>query len=112
MPVFPRSACAVPGCPERATLRGRCATHARQVRATYDRIRGTRQERGYDNAWLRLVKEAIKAQPWCSVCMHPGSPDNPLTGDHIIPLSKGGTSTIENIRVLCRYHNSKRGNRD
>ncbi|WP_369826057.1 HNH endonuclease [Kitasatospora sp. MBT66] len=43
--------------------------------------------------------------------MTKGSPDNPLTGDHIIPVSRGGTNEPRNIRVLCRTCNSRRGNR-
>lgn len=32
-----------------------------------------------------------------------------LSLDHIIPYSKGGPDTVENLRVLCRYCNSRRG---
>lgn len=53
----------------------------------------------------------LKETPWCTWpgCFHQGSPDNPLTADHIIPRSQGGTNDPSNLRVLCRYHNSKRG---
>ncbi len=36
---------------------------------------------------------------------------NDLTLDHIQPYSKGGPESYENLRVLCRSCNSKRGNR-
>ena len=25
--------------------------------------------------------------------------------DHIVPLARGGTSTVSNLRVLCEFHN-------
>lgn len=34
-----------------------------------------------------------------------------LTIDHILPLSKGGTDDLANLRILCKKHNSKKGAR-
>lgn len=33
-----------------------------------------------------------------------------LAVDHVIPFSKGGTSTKDNLRTLCKSCNSKKGN--
>jgi 5-methylcytosine-specific restriction endonuclease McrA len=50
----------------------------------------------------RKVAAQLKAQqPWCSSCGSPGTAANPLTIDHIIPLSRGGTNARENKTVLC-----------
>lgn len=44
-------------------------------------------------------------------CLHCGRADIPLTADHIIPLSRGGTNDIGNIQPLCLPCNSSKGNR-
>lgn len=52
--------------------------------------------------------------PWC---MYPGCDkeiceSNPLTHDHVIPLSWPGSShSIENSQLLCYSHNSSKGGR-
>ncbi len=45
-----------------------------------------------------------------SVCLCCGS-DAALTVDHVIPLSRGGTNTIENLQPLCRHCNLSKNNR-
>jgi 5-methylcytosine-specific restriction endonuclease McrA len=39
---------------------------------------------------------------------HDADPANPLTADHVVPNSAGG-SADDGIRVLCRECNSRRG---
>ncbi|MFF3062631.1 HNH endonuclease [Streptomyces sp. NPDC057909] len=67
--------------------------------------------RGYDAAYRRARALVLARQPWCSVCRHPGSTANPLTADHIVPLSRGGTNDASNLRTYCKSCNSRRGNR-
>jgi 5-methylcytosine-specific restriction endonuclease McrA len=54
--------------------------------------------------WIALVE---KYDYKCVCC---GSV-KPLDADHVIPVSKGGTSNIENIQPLCRSCNSRKNNR-
>jgi 5-methylcytosine-specific restriction endonuclease McrA len=91
---------------------GRCP----DCRRTHEREKSRRRRkipaRGYDGAWRKLVAEAIKRQPFCTYCGTRGSKANPLTGDHKVPVSKGGTArTVADLVVACRRCNSSRGGR-
>lgn len=59
-----------------------------------------------------LVREDLlmAVQGWreCIYCGAKGS----LSKDHLIPLSRGGRDTIENIVPCCRGCNSSKGDRD
>ena len=43
----------------------------------------------------------------CHLCARPGAD----TKDHLLPLSRGGTDDIENLRPAHRICNGRRGNR-
>jgi 5-methylcytosine-specific restriction endonuclease McrA len=52
----------------------------------------------------------------CAVCKEHGKSDEEATvswdeyeADHLTPHSKGGTTSIENAQLLCRYHNRSKG---
>ena len=99
----------------------RCGAHGQRAGLCPDckrakereRNRGTRTQRGLDNRWLRLRDQAIRERPYCEYrCGKPINADNPLTGDHRIPRSKGGVArTTADVIVACRSCNSGRGNR-
>ena len=111
-PIAQMSGTALKPCIDCGTLvRGasRCASHQLVMNRRIEKARGTRQERGYGAEWMRLRAKALRAQPWCGDCMTEGHPDNPLTGDHIVPLSAGGRNELSNVRILCRRCNSTRG---
>ncbi|WP_375338946.1 HNH endonuclease [Ancylothrix sp. D3o] len=43
---------------------------------------------------------------WCCECL----PENQLTLDHLIPKSRGGSNSPENLRLACEKCNKSRGN--
>lgn len=54
----------------------------------------------------------------CALCgqpippgLDPTDPDS-FTADHIVPISKGGTHAMKNLRPAHRRCNTRRGNRD
>jgi hypothetical protein len=53
---------------------------------------------------IRLVK--------LGKCVACGSPVTAGSGDHVIPISKGGPQSVENYMSLCKNCNSSKGNRD
>lgn len=99
----------LPGAPcSRVTDKRRCPACARK----YEVMRGPRRVKGaYDAEWRKVQAQAIREQPWCSRCRTGGTPDNPLTGDHITPRAAGGRNVRANVQVLCRDCNSRKGAR-
>ena len=90
---------------------GRCLDCYRKYERDRSRARrarvGTTSQRGYGSDYQRRRAGAIQAQPWCSDCGHRGSADNPLTAEHINPVSQGGKDGP--LAVLCPSCNSARG---
>jgi|SRR3990172_5696263 len=41
-------------------------------------------------------------------CLRCGRTDLPLTVDHVVPISKGGRNSIENIQPLCQSCNARK----
>ena len=80
--------------------------HERARSRDYETRRPSRNNAAaYGRAWKAKAHAAIQAQPWCSVA---GCASMDLTGDHVRPLSQGGTAD-DGIVVLCRFHNAQRG---
>ena len=58
------------------------------------------------NVMLKVVRRDNHV---CQLC-HTYVPDDQVEFDHIIPFSRGGATTVENIRLLCRACNRKKTN--
>lgn len=106
MPIRPRAACLVPGCPALAVERGRCADHAgqeRQQRRLTETPRPSFRDRGYGSEWDRIRARVLALTPRCRHC---GAPATVV--DHIVPLRAGGTHDLGNLQALCvKHHNAK-----
>jgi len=76
-----------------------------------ERRRGNTTQRGYGAAWQRISARVVKTYGACVRCGTTGSKDNPLTADHIVPKSKGGTDDEWNLECLCRKCNSAKHNK-
>lgn len=65
---------------------------------------GTRKERRVDFL-------ARKYGPVCHLCSNPFSqkPGEEMTIDHVIPLARGGTDHVNNLRLAHKKCNNKRG---
>jgi 5-methylcytosine-specific restriction protein A len=66
-------------------------------------------ELGYDTSWRKLSERARRIQPWCSDC----GTDRDLTGDHSAEAwrrkAEGKPIRLQDVDVLCRGCNTKRG---
>ena len=85
------------------------ASRCAECKRVKERARPTRTQRGYDYSWKKLSKQLREQQPFCSIT---GCTSQDLTVDHIIPLSDAPWLRLEitNLKVLCRMHNSRKGN--
>lgn len=41
-------------------------------------------------------------------CLFPGCTETELTFDHVISVAKGGSHTMDNLQLLCRFHNNSK----
>jgi hypothetical protein len=68
---------------------------------------GRREGRGVPREIM--LKVARRDNHVCQLC-HNYVPDNEVEFDHIIPFSRGGPTTVENIRLLCTLCNRRKSN--
>lgn len=71
---------------------------------------GRRDFRGNLSHENRRVAIDLIAMGTCLACGEPVP--SSTTGDHIVPVSRGGPSGAQNYAPLCRSHNSSKGPRD
>ena len=49
--------------------------------------------------------------PWCFYCRRCFAYDE-LTIDHLIPVVRGGSNTVDNLLLACKPCNSRKGHKD
>lgn len=84
-----------------------CNNHPNRI--AHLKARRYAREKGAEGSHTLSEWDNLKKQfnNKCAIC----GEEKPLTIDHIIPLSKGGTDYISNIQPLCRNCNSKKSNK-
>jgi 5-methylcytosine-specific restriction endonuclease McrA len=76
-------------------------TNVDKLREAHRRRRARKKGAGgvvSESAWMQLCNH------YGNVCLRCGSSEN-ITQDHIVPLSKGGSHTIDNLQPLCKSCN-------
>lgn len=74
-----------------------------------DKVRGTRQERGYGREWERLREIILRRDDrLCQPCLKAGRVSPGTEVDHVQPKSQGGTDHPFNLRAICaKCHREK-----
>ena len=68
--------------------------------------------RAYNQGEYRRNRQILlKNVIYCVECRGLGSIGDPLTVDHILPLSRGGSNALANLQVLHRSCNSRKGSK-
>lgn len=76
-----------------------------EKRALSDRVKRQRKRAA---GTLSAADWRAVLERYGSACLACGS-DDPPTIDHVIPLSKGGTNTVDNVQPLCNPCNMRKG---
>ncbi|MGI5196945.1 HNH endonuclease [Streptomyces sp. CA-288835] len=102
---MPRAAsiCLVSGCTAKTSHSGRCAEHAPPQRPW---ARKSVRNQLRDSRWERHIRPRALARDAfaCVVC---GERER-LEVDHVVPIAKGGTWTLDNAQTLCKpCHDAK-----
>jgi 5-methylcytosine-specific restriction protein A len=88
----------------------RCTDCTRAKSREREKTRATPAERGYGHAWRVLRKQILDRDGHqCTRCGTAGTGDNPLSVDHIMAKTLGGTDDPSNLTTLCRRCHGKKG---
>ena len=107
MPSRPKRPCSYPGCPK-LTDGQYCEDHAAVARRQYNKYERTPDiNKKYGRAWKRIRDRHISLHPLCEQCEKDGRIVPAAEVHHILPVSKGGTHSRDNLMSLCRSCHNK-----
>lgn len=101
MPYKPKRPCSMNGCPE-LTNGSYCEKHQKEIDKRYNKERYPLMKKRYGRKWKRIRDSYIKHNPLCEECLKQNITKAAEEVHHIIPLSKGGDSSEENLMALCK----------
>ncbi len=78
--------------------------HGQEKKRVLTKVRRSQFEKNREQITLALIERDGYECKQCKT-------QNDLTIDHILPISKGGSDQLENLRFLCRTCNSKKGDK-
>lgn len=105
MPTAALRFCAKPGCANRVPS-GYCD----ECRRSSEKARGTKQERGYGDAWPKLRSTKLASDPLCEDCKDVGRVKLASQVHHIRKIADAPALrlALENLRSLCvPCHNAR-----
>lgn len=112
MPFKPKRPCSVNGCPE-LTYGRYCEKHQKESDAQYNKYqRDPAHKKLYGRTWKRIRDRYIKEHPLCEECQKQGRLTPAEEVHHVLPLSQGGTHSIDNLMSLCSSCHSRITARD
>lgn len=102
MPRKPKKPCAFQGCPQ--LTHGRfCETHQKKENNIYEKYqRNPETRKKYGSQWRKIREIHVRTHPFCQECMKQDKFTRVEEVHHILPLSKGGTHSPENLMSLCK----------
>ncbi|WP_433520126.1 HNH endonuclease (plasmid) [Nonomuraea sp. CA-143628] len=87
----------------------RCRACAGQRQQQRDQQRGTTTERGLGWDHQQAREQILADATVCAECRQPPTPDNPLTGGHVLSRARGGTNDLSNYQPECARCNYSKG---
>ena len=103
----PKRPCSYPGCPNLSNGQY-CEEHRKMERKRYDKYeRDPNINKTYGRAWKRIRDRHITLPPLCEMCLKEDMLTPAQEVHHILPISKGGTHSQDNLMSLCRSCHNK-----